>query len=219
MSIPLISFLITTHNEGKCLDKLLTRVCHESGDYPKEVIVVDDYSSDSTTLEILERFSKHGSVKVFKHALDSHYGNHKNYGNSQCNGKYIFQIDGDELPHEILLFNLQSILESNTDVDLFHVPRRNKFIGMTNDDSKTWGWRVNEKGYVNWPDYQSRIYKNITNIKWDRKLHETIVGMTKYSYIPDIEELSLYHEKTIEKQRADNQRYVKNFSAEDNVRR
>jgi glycosyltransferase involved in cell wall biosynthesis len=216
---PLISYLITTHNEGQCLEWLLNRVCSEPSDLSKEVIVVDDYSSDPLTLEILDRREKNGDIKVFKHALDNHYGNHKNYGNSMCSGKYIFQIDGDELPHEILLMNLQSILESNPSCEMFWVPRVNNFIGITPEDIKNYGWRVNEKGYVVWPDYQSRIYLNAPHIKWERKLHETIVGFKQYAKLPEVEELALFHTKTIEKQRSDNNRYMNNFSTEDNIRR
>ena len=162
MNTPLISYLITTHNEGENLQKLLYRVSHESGDHSKEVVVLDDYSTDEKTLKILAHWVDIKGIKLVKDALNDHYGEHKNYGNSLCIGKYIFQIDGDELPHEILLNNLPAILESNPDVDVFHVPRSNKFIGMTDVDIKTWGWRVNDKGLVNWPDYQARIYKNLS---------------------------------------------------------
>jgi len=219
MSDILISYLITTHNEGENIQKLLWRVAYESGDGSKEIVVVDDYSSDEKTLEILNRWSDNKSIKLHKHALNNHYGEHKNYGNSLCSGKYIFQIDGDEIPSEILLFNLPSILDSNPDVDVFYIPRKNIFVGMTDEDVKTWGWRVNQDNLVNWPDYQSRIYKNLPHIKWERKLHETIVGIKQYGRIPEMYELSLSHNKTIEKQRSDNQRYNQQFSAQDNIRK
>ena len=122
MSDILISYLITTHNEGENLQKLFWRVAYESGDHTKEIVVVDDYSTDEKTIEILTRWSNNKSIKLHKHALNDHYGEHKNYGNSLCNGKYIFQIDGDELPNEILLLNLPSIFESNPQIDVFHVP-------------------------------------------------------------------------------------------------
>jgi hypothetical protein len=70
-----------------------------------------------------------------------------------------------------------------------------------------------------WPDYQSRIYLNAPHIKWDRKLHEHIIGIKEFSKIPPMEELSLFHTKTIEKQRKDNSRYMTEFSVEDNLRK
>ena len=153
------------------------------------------------------------------HHLDKDYGAHKTYGTQQCDGEYVFQIDADELPSEILLANLYELLRSNPACEMFWVPRVNNFVGVTPEDIKNYGWQVNEKGYVMWPDYQSRIYKNQPNIRWERKLHETIVGFKEFTRIPAMEELSLYHTKTIEKQRNDNNRYMSEFSLEDNVRK
>ena len=128
-------------------------------------------------------------------------------------------MDADELPSEILLVNLYELLKSNPTCEMFWVPRVNNFIGVTPDDIKAYGWTVNEKGHIMWPDYQSRIYRNLPHIKWDRKLHETIVGFKEFTRIPAMEALSLYHNKTIEKQRNDNKRYMSEFSLEDNVRK
>ena len=36
------------------------------------------------------------------------------------------------------------------------------------------GWNVNDKGWVNWPDYQWRIWKNKPKIKWKNKVHEVL---------------------------------------------
>jgi hypothetical protein len=70
---------------------------------------------------------------------------------------------------------------------------------------------------VNAPDYQSRIYKRIPNkIKWDRKLHEKIIGHDQYAFLPADEDLALYHDKTIKKQIETNLRYNQQFSVEDN---
>jgi glycosyltransferase involved in cell wall biosynthesis len=182
-----------------------------------QIVVLDDYSTDSTTLEVLQEYSK--VAKIVKHSLNKDYGTHKTYGTQQCDGEYVFQIDADELPSEVLLVNLYALLQSNQTCEMFWVPRVNNFIGVTPEDIKNYGWHANEKGHIMWPDYQSRIYKNLPNIKWDRKLHETIVGFKEYTRIPAMEELSLYHTKTIEKQRNDNARYMKEFSHEDNYRK
>ena len=53
--------------------------------------------------------------RVYQHKLDKNYSEHKNYGKSLCKGKYIFQIDADELPSKILLDNLKEIIELNND--------------------------------------------------------------------------------------------------------
>jgi glycosyltransferase involved in cell wall biosynthesis len=181
-----------------------------------QIVVLDDFSTDPTTLDVLNEYSN--VVKIVKHSLNKDYGAHKTYGTQQCDGEYVFQIDADELPNEILLINLYTLLKSNPSCEMFWVPRVNAFYGVTQEDVRNYGWRVDDKGRINWPDYQSRIYKNLPNIKWDRKLHETIVGFKEFTRIPAMEELSLFHNKTIKKQREDNKRYISEFSTEDNYR-
>ena len=214
---PFISYLVTCHNEGVQLRTLLSLLLKYSEG--NQIVVLDDYSTDPITLEVLYEYQSVVGVKLVAHHLDKDYGVHKTYGTQQCDGEYVFQIDADELPSEILLANLYELLRSNPSCEMFWVPRVNNFVGVTPEDIKNYGWQVNEKGYVMWPDYQSRIYKNQPNIRWERKLHETIVGFKEFTRIPAIEELSLYHTKTIEKQRNDNNRYMSEFSLEDNVRK
>ena len=118
----------------------------------------------------------------------------------------MFHFDADEYPHDILLQQVKPILESN-DVDLIWVPRVNTVDGITEQHIEKWRWRVSEKGWVNYPDYQSRIFKNSTKIRWQNKVHERIIGAQTYSHLPPHEELSLYHPKTIEKQEKQNNFY------------
>lgn len=212
---PFISYLVTCHNEGVQLRTLLSLLLKYSEG--NQIVVLDDYSTDPTTLEVLQEYSK--IAKIVKHSLNKDYGTHKTYGTQQCDGEYVFQIDADELPSEILLVNLYELLKSNASCEMFWVPRVNNFVGVTPDDIKRYGWHTNEKGHIMWPDYQSRIYKNLPHIKWERKLHETVVGFKEFTRIPAMEELSLYHNKTIEKQRNDNKRYMSEFSLEDNIRK
>jgi len=214
---PFISYLVTCHNEGVQLRTLLSLLLKYSEG--NQIVVLDDYSTDPITLEVLHEYQSVVGVKLVAHHLNKDYGTHKTYGTQQCDGEYVFQIDADELPSEVLLVNLYALLQSNPSCEMFWVPRVNNFIGVTPEDIKNYGWHANEKGHIMWPDYQSRIYKNLPQIKWDRKLHETIVGFKEYARIPAIEELSLYHTKTIEKQRNDNTRYMKEFSHEDNYRK
>ncbi len=216
-STPFVSFLVTCHNEGEQLRTLLTLLSEYISN--NEIIILDDYSDDEVTLNVLKDYESVNNIKIVKNHLNKDYGFHKNFGSSHCSGKYIFQIDADEIPNKILLENLRSLIESNLTCEMFWVPRVNNFTGVTPADIKNYGWTINEKGHIMWPDYQSRIYKNQSNIRWERKLHETIVGFKEFTRIPAMEELSLYHNKTIEKQRNDNKRYMSEFSLEDNVRK
>jgi glycosyltransferase involved in cell wall biosynthesis len=218
-----ISYLITCHNETDTLSRLLFFLCNKRR-VEDEIIVLDDFSTEEKTKSILKGHSSvEHNFKIIQHALDNNYGNHKNFGNKQCTGDWIFQIDGDELPSEnILGENLEAIIESNPESELIFVPRINDFRGVTEEHAKAWGWRLSEsptykRARVNFPDFQSRIYRNIPDrIKWDRKLHEKIEGHLKYSFLPTEEEYALYHDKSIQKQIETNLRYNKAFTEAEN---
>ena len=204
---PKISFAITTHNEGQYIQDLLSQLvpfCADSGD---EIVVVDDNSDDETTRTILEANSSTGTIQLYKHQLSNNFADHKNYLNSKCTGDYIFQIDADETVNEEFLEMIHILLETYPEIELFYVPRVNIVQGLTDEDIAKWRWNVNTLGWINFPDYQTRLYKNKEGIQWAGKVHETIVGALTYVLLPEEERCCLYHTKTIDRQRAQNEFY------------
>jgi glycosyltransferase involved in cell wall biosynthesis len=215
-----ISYLITCHNETTTLKNLLLRLLSHIN-IEDEIVILDDFSDNAETQNILSQASYKDNVRLYPHALERNYSRHKNYGTEQCHKKFIFQIDADELPTEILLVNLKDIISENPDIDVYCVPRINAFIGLTPEHAKRWGWQLTESPIynrlrVNWPDYQGRLYRRDGKIKWTRRLHEKLEGYQKFAAFPANEDLALYHDKTIETQIKTNIRYNEWFSAEEN---
>ena len=209
-----ISYGITVHNEAEELKRLL-EVLYKNIDDQDEVVVCVDGEDDAVRFE-LDVYSKKFSdsykpMRVYQRKLDGNFANQKNSVIENSTGDYIFHIDADEYPHETLLAQLKQILEIN-DVDLLWIPRVNTVEGFTDDDVRKWGWRISEQGWVNYPDYQSRVFRNKKDIRWRRPLHEYISGCETFSHLPPHEALSLYHPKTKEKQEQQNQFYMDNFS-------
>jgi hypothetical protein len=99
------------------------------------------------------------------------------------------------------------MLEENSNIDMFLVPRFNTVEGITEEHINKWRWNVNSDGWVNFPDYQTRIYKNNSEIKWIGNVHERITGTKTFSPLPAEEWWSLYHPKTIERQEKQNKYY------------
>jgi hypothetical protein len=129
--------------------------------------------------------------------------------NSECEGDYIFQIDADEIPSATLVKSLKSILEHNL-VDVLIVPRANVVKGLTQEHINKWRWQLNEKGHVNWPDQQKRIYKNVAQIKWSgHKVHGMVEGYNTFAVLPLDEAYCIYHNKEITRQEEQNERYDK----------
>ena len=92
-------------------------------------------------------------------------------------------------------------------VDMFLIPRVNVVSGLTDDDVRRWGWVINEKGWVMFPDYQTRLYKNSPNIRWVGKVHEQVTGFKTFSPLPAEEEYCIIHIKDIDRQRKQNKLY------------
>ena len=211
-----ISYGITVHNEQEELERLLGKLLVSIDDQDEVVICVD--GNHEGVKDVIKLYSIDSRVIHYDRKLDGNFANHKNSVIEKSSGDYIFHIDADEYPHEILLKQLKQILEIN-DVDLIWIPRVNTIDGMTEEHIKKWGWRVTENRWVNYPDYQARVFRNHKDIRWTRPLHEHIVGCKTYAHLPPHEELSLYHPKTIQKQEQQNLYYNENFSKELNVRR
>jgi len=200
-----ISYAILTHNEGEYIEKLLAFLTTYKRDID-EIVVVDDNSDDDLTKSILDKY---------KNKIELHYrtfdGDHtqKNYLNSKCTGDYILQLDADELVKPEFLQMLPELLEENNETDLFIMPRINTVEGLTQEWIQKWRWNVNEKGWVNFPDWQMRLYRNCDWVKWDGLLHSKIEGYKTFINLPQSELFCILHPKQLDRQIAQNTLYDK----------
>ena len=204
-----ISYGITVHNEVDELERLLGKLLVNIDEEDEVVICVD--GDDIGVKDVIKLYSIDSRVIHYDRKLDGNFADHKNSVIEKSSGDYIFHIDADEYPNKILLQQLKEILTIN-DVDLIWIPRVNTVDGFTQEDVQKWGWRVDEKGWVNYPDYQARVFRNREDIRWTRPLHEYITGCKTYAHLPPHEELSLYHPKTKEKQEQQNKFYNEEIS-------
>ena len=216
-----LSYGITVYNEAEELFRL-TDLLINNIDKEDEIVICVDGNDEKVKL-VLENLQKtyqwNSNIIIYNRKLEKDFAAHKNSVIENSTGDYIFHIDADEYPHEILLQQLKQILEMNDGVDLVWIPRVNTIEGMEQHHIQKWGWRVTENGWVNYPDYQARVFRRDDGIRWTRPLHEFIDGCKTYAHLPPHEELSLYHPKTIEKQEQQNLFYNQNFSRELNVRK
>ncbi len=202
-----VSYAITVCNEFVEIQRLVHFLLKNKRLQDNIVILYDSKNGDPEIEAFLRSHSLNGEFAWHKAEFDGHFANWKNKLTSLCSGDYIFQIDADELPHTKLIEILPEILEENSDCDVILTPRVNTVSGLTPEHIAKWGWQVDEKGWVNWPDYQWRIYKNKGQVKWINKVHERLEGHKAYSMLPMLEELALYHPKTIDRQEKQNNYY------------
>ncbi len=203
-----ISYGITVCNELEEIKRLVPLLIENKRIEDEIIILFDDKNGSQEVLDFLLPFNKLPNVQTWRGLVFvNDFAIWKNKLNGYCSGDYIFQLDADELITKELILNLPEVIESNPEVDLFVFPRINTVKGITDEHIKNWGWRMDENGRINFPDWQGRLYKK--GLNWHGKVHEKIVGAKTYSLMPEDEGYCLIHEKTIERQERQNNFYSK----------
>ncbi len=205
-----IGYFITACNEYEELKKLLILLRTNIDNNDCIGVLLDENNVTEEVDSLCNQFlvPDNEAFRVIYSNLDNDFASFKNLGYhlfDDCD--WIFNIDADELPSSILIQNIKQVINLNPETELIYVPRINTVEGLTQDHIDKWRWQVNEEGWVNWPDYQGRIYKRSPMIEWKGKVHERIEGMKKYSHLPAKEEFAFHHPKTIERQERQNKFY------------
>ncbi len=202
-----ISYAITACNEVEETIRLVGQLLNYKGENSEIVVLLDTPKAPIELVEYLELQGNADKITLIESEFDNDFAQWKNLLNSECKGEWIFQLDADEYLDPNLIVNLEDILDNNVDKDLILVPRINTVEGLTESHIQKWGWKVDERGYVNFPDVQTRIYKNLEKIGWSGKVHERIGGFESYTNLPFDEVYCIKHPKTIERQERQNNYY------------
>lgn len=200
-----ISYAIPVCNEDEELDRLLTQLIKYKRNQDEIVVQCDQGNTTSKVYAVLDKHDNF--IKVVQFPLKGDFASFKNNLKKNCTGDWIFQIDADEYLDINFLQHLHVILQDNPTVDLFLVPRINKVEGLTEEHIKKWGWNVDSQGWVNFPDYQTRILQNSPKINWVSKVHEVLTGHSNFTMLPAQEEYCLVHIKDIQRQERQNNFY------------
>lgn len=202
-----VSYALTVCNEIDEIKRLLPFLIENKRPQDEIIIQIDEQNGTEEVKDYIEdtAFGKE-DVSVWYFPLNNNFALFKNNLKNHCSGDYIYQIDADEMVSTYILDVLPEILQHN-DVDVFLVPRINTVEGLTQEHINRWGWRVNEKGWVNFPDKQFRIYRNSPDIRWKNKVHEVLDGYKTITSLPEDEQWCLYHPKTIDRQEKQNAYY------------
>jgi glycosyltransferase involved in cell wall biosynthesis len=196
-----ISFAITAHNEHVELDRLLKQLTDNINSKDEIVVQLDTTATD----EVVHVIEKYNLIKYY-FPLNNDFATFKNNLKSHCTKEWIFFIDADEYLSDNLLDYIHEILNANKGiVDVISVPRINTVEGLTREHIDKWRWFVDDNGYVNYPDYQTRICANKKDIEWKNKVHERLSGWKTIANLPH--GYDLIHPKTIERQEKQNSFY------------
>ena len=201
-----ISFAITVCNELEEIKKLVSFILEHKRPQDEIVVLYDDKNGNPEVLDFLLPYNIKPNVQTWRgFDFKDNFADWKNKLNDYCEGDYIVQLDADEMISKYLVQNINVIIGMNPDVDLFFLPRINTVEGLTQEHIDKWGWHLNEKGHINFPDFQGRVFKK--DLRWSGKVHEKIIGSKKYSLLPEDFVYCIQHYKTIERQEKQNNYY------------
>jgi hypothetical protein len=196
-----VSFAITVCNEHQELDRLLKQLdaILRTDD---EVIVQLDSTATDKVKSVVDKYD----FQSITFGLDNDFASFKNNLKSHCSKDWVFFIDTDEYLSDGLKDSIHEILNINKGlVDVISVPRINTVDGLTRDHIDKWRWFVDDNGWVNYPDYQTRICANKSEINWVNKVHERLSGWRTIANLPH--GYDLLHPKSIERQEKQNKFY------------
>ena len=115
------------------------------------------------------------------------------------------------MPQELLIKSIKQVI-STTNSEVVFIPRINIHPGITQEFLHTCKqFKVNEMGWINWPDFQGRIYKKADHIKWSDEIHTKLTGTDKAIGLKPTPQLAMWHIKSMEKQQS---RWVENKSSD-----
>lgn len=211
----MISYCTTVYNEKDYIKVLLTKLTKIV--LPDEdIIVVQTYreekEKDEEFFSEIQKIIKNFPNIIYKtfhfQASSTGWNDVKNYMNRLSQKPYIFNLDSDE-DYPERSFDVIRDVAKNGNFDLVFVPRINTVEGLTREDVIKWGWNINSNNWINWPDYQPRLYKNNQNILWGGGPHDGVIGAKSIGAIEAREELAIIHKKDIIRQREQNNLYDK----------
>lgn len=146
---PNISFLIPAHNEGKHLRKTINSILNSGYRGKKEIIIIDDGSTDDTS-EIIKEFKKKQLIKSIK---TNHVGKSKalNKGLKLARYDIIVTLDGDT---EIEKYSMDKLL----------IPLKDKRVAATTGAIKV----ANNKKILSWFQRVEYLYYSLYKSLCDR---------------------------------------------------
>jgi len=204
-----ISYTVTVYNELKELKILLPLLEQARIDTNDEIIIVHTYRQEEDKETDLDKniqsLCKNVADQYTRYHFDKKFADMKNFTNNLATKDYIINFDADEFASIETIDIWKEAINPNN--DLYHLPRVNTVKNYTLDDVKQYGWNINNNGWINWPDYQPRIYKNNSKIKWIGNVHEQLTGFENAAALPANPRYAIIHHKDIEKQRSQNALY------------
>lgn len=197
---PCVSYGICVCDEANELDQLLFTL-DQSIVHADEVVLLVD--TNRVTESVRQVITKYPWTRVHERKFDGNFAKHKNALTKLCKGTHVFNIDADEVPSYALIENMYKLC----DFDLVYVPRVNIIQGCTPQFLRHHSFSLSKEGFINWPDYQGRIYNQ--KLSWSGHVHEKIHGAQKVTQVQTDPNAALWHIKSMKRMNEQDALYQK----------
>lgn len=138
-----------------------------------EIVVVDTGSTDQTV-----EIAMQAGAKVYHYQWNQDFAAAKNWTISKAHGKWILFLDADELFSEDTIKSLREKLLEDARADIL-------LCQMIN---------VDENGRICDRFYQTRIFRNLPEIRYAGRIHEYLISQTtKKIKLEKAEDIVIYH--------------------------
>jgi len=148
-----LSIAIAVYNEEINLESCLASV----RELANEIVVVDGGSTDRT-IEIAGKFTE----KIIQMDNPPMFHINKQKALDACTGDWILQLDADEIIPEALRKEIQNVVQKDTNINGYYIPRKNYF----------WGHWMHKGGQ--YPDYVMRLMRRGKAKFPSKTVHEQI---------------------------------------------
>ena len=185
------SVCMITYNDEECVRDTMENVAP----YITDDFVITDGGSTDKTLDIINEYD----VNLIHRKWADNFEIQKNNSLDAANQEWRVWIDADET-YEPIFWNQLCwyIRDANSrGVDCVNVPRINTVEGVTPEFAEQNSWNLSYFNWVNYPDYQQRIFK--AHCKFAGRTHERIINVKKDAALVGVH---CKHPKTLERQKA-----------------
>ena len=169
-----VSVIIPAFNSADSIE-LTIASCLQQEDYIKEIIIVDDFSTDNTWDKLIDICTNSSKIKIYKN--ESKGGNNaRNFGFSKATGKYIQWLDADDIILDGKLEAQVQYMFNNDDVDVVYSDWSMNIISRDNQSiefkkNKSYDNYLYELLIDNWSPLHVYLLKHeVAKNLYDRKI-------------------------------------------------
>ena len=197
------SVCMITYNDEECIRDTMENV----EPYIVDDFVITDGGSTDKTIDIIKEYD----TNLLHRKWADNFEIQKNNSLEHANQEWRIWIDADETYDPIFWNQLSWYIRDAEarDVDCINVPRINIVHGLTPEFAKENAWNISYFNWVNYPDYQQRVFRG--HCKFAGRTHERIINVKKDAALVGVH---CKHPKTLDRQIAGIQREKDQYKIE-----